>query len=185
MLTASGARFGFARTLPHVAGVVIGVGVTSGITGLGLGALLLQMPQLTLALKCAAAGWILWMAYKLLRSARLGQGQAPDRPFTLLQAALFQWINPKVWAVALAAAAGYSAGLPPLQEAARLGLAFARDQPFRLSLLDLCRVAFAGLASQSKGLVGVLVRDGLRARNLCRDGFPLALFTLCHGQPPI
>ena len=116
MLTASGARFGFARTLPQVAGVVIGVGITSGLTGFGLGALLLQMPKLTFALQLAAAAWILWMAYNLLRMARLGEGQAPDKPFTVLQAVLFQWINPKVWAVALAAAAGYGAGLPPARE---------------------------------------------------------------------
>lgn len=125
LLTASGARFGFRRTLPHVAGVAIGVGVTSGVTGLGIGALLLAQPGLTLVLKLGAAAWILWMAWKLATAARGPQAEARDRPFTFLQAVLFQWINPKVWAVALAAASGYAAGMGPWGEAARLATAFS------------------------------------------------------------
>jgi threonine/homoserine/homoserine lactone efflux protein len=125
LLTASGARFGFRRTLPHVLGVAAGVGVTSGLTALGMGALLLTLPGLTLGLKLAAAGWILWMAWKLLTAARAARREAGDRPWTFLQAVLFQWVNPKVWAIALAASVGYSAGLPPLQEAARLASAFS------------------------------------------------------------
>jgi threonine/homoserine/homoserine lactone efflux protein len=125
LLTASGARFGFRRTLPHVLGVAAGVGVTSGLTALGMGALLLTLPGLTLGLKLAAAGWMLWMAWKLLTAARAARREAGDRPWTFLQAVLFQWVNPKVWAIALAASVGYSAGLPPLQEAARLASAFS------------------------------------------------------------
>ncbi|MBK1636131.1 LysE family translocator [Rhodovulum adriaticum] len=125
LLTASGARFGFRRTLPHVAGVVIGVGVTSGLTALGIGALLLAQPGLAMGLRVLAAGWILWMAWKLLTAARAPRGAAVDRPFTLVQAVLFQWVNPKVWAIALAAASGYAAGLAPWQEALRLGSTFS------------------------------------------------------------
>jgi threonine/homoserine/homoserine lactone efflux protein len=50
---------------------------------------------------------------------------ASDRPFSVLQAALFQWVNPKVWAVVLAAAAGYSTGLGPVAEAQKLAITFA------------------------------------------------------------
>lgn len=125
MLTASGARFGFERTLPHILGVAAGVGVTSGLTGAGIGALLLQFPTLTFALKLIAAGWILWMAWKLFTSTRAKNTKTRDRPFTFIEAVLFQWVNPKVWAVALAASSAYPAGLPPLQEALRLASAFS------------------------------------------------------------
>ncbi|PQO24696.1 LysE family translocator [Rhodobacteraceae bacterium WD3A24] len=125
LLTASGARFGFRRTLPHLGGVVAGVGVTSAVTALGIGALLLAQPGLTLALRVAAAGWILWMAWTLFMSTRRPQVAARARPFRFHEAVLFQWVNPKVWAVALAAASGFSAGLPPWQEAARLAAAFS------------------------------------------------------------
>ena len=125
LLTASGARFGFRATLPHVFGVALGVGVIAALAGLGVGALVLAYPGLSLALKLVAAGWILWMAYALIRATGLSTGRAGDRPFTLWQAVLFQWVNPKVWAVAMAAAAGYGIGLPPVDEARRLALAFS------------------------------------------------------------
>lgn len=125
LLTASGARFGIARTLPHVLGVAAGVGVTSGVTGYGLGALLLAQPALMLVLKIAAAGWILWMAFKLVRAATRPSDPGRDRPFTFVEAVLFQWVNPKVWAVAMAAAAGYGLGLAPEAEAWRLASAFS------------------------------------------------------------
>lgn len=127
MLTASGARFGFRRTLPHLFGVVIGVGVIGALTGLGVGAAVLANPVLAVVLKAAAAAWILRMAWGYLNATRrLDPGtQDPGSPMTLMQAALFQWVNAKVWAVAFAAAAGYGAGLGPGWEAARLATAFS------------------------------------------------------------
>ena len=124
MVTASGARFGLRRTIPHIFGVVLGVGITAGLTAFGIGALLLEVPALTLSLKLAAAGWILWMAYKLA-TAQPREASEAERPFTFVQAVLFQWVNPKVWAVALAASAGFASGLPPLEEALRIGSAFS------------------------------------------------------------
>ncbi len=125
LLTASGARFGFRATLPHVLGVAAGVGVTSGLTALGMGALLLAMPGLTLVLKIIATGWILWMAFKLMTVAQAKRQAAEDEPWGFFRAVLFQWVNPKVWAIASAASIGYAAGLPPAQEAARLASAFS------------------------------------------------------------
>ncbi|NKX44966.1 LysE family translocator [Roseicyclus persicicus] len=125
LLTASGARFGFRATLPHVAGVVIGVGLVAGVTGLGIGALLAGQPALQFALKLAAAAWILWMARALWLSSARGPQDARARPFTLVEAILFQGVNPKLWAVALAAASGYAAGLGPWGEAQRLAIAFS------------------------------------------------------------
>lgn len=125
LITASGARFGFKPTLPHVLGVVVGVGITAGLTALGIGALLLAVPALEWALKTIASGWILYMAYKLATARPSAQPNPDERPFTFVQAVLFQWVNPKVWAIALAASAGFASGLPPLQEAFRIGSAFS------------------------------------------------------------
>ena len=124
LLTASGARFGFARTLPHLFGVALGVGVTAGLTAYGLGAFLLAFPNFTLALKILAALWILWMAWGLW-NAKPREMNNTDQPMTCLQAILFQWVNPKIWAVALAAISAYPGGLTPLGEAARLASAFS------------------------------------------------------------
>lgn len=124
LLTASGVRFGFRPTLPHVAGVAIGVGVTSGLMGFGLGAVLQTWPALELALQIIAASWIFFMAYRLWTTSGAGRVDGPDRPFTFLEAVLFQWVNPKVWAVA-AAATAYATATTPLGTAQQLALAFS------------------------------------------------------------
>ncbi|KPU84797.1 lysine transporter LysE [Marinosulfonomonas sp. PRT-SC04] len=125
MLTTSGAEFGLRRTLPHLFGVVLGVGVIAGLTGLGIGTLLIAYPQLDLTLRSIAAIWILWMAFQLWMSTMKQKSAQRKTPFTFLQAALFQWVNPKIWAVALTASSGYSIGLSPSGEALRLVVAFS------------------------------------------------------------
>jgi threonine/homoserine/homoserine lactone efflux protein len=124
LLTTSGARFGFGRTFPHLLGVVLGVGIIAGLTGFGLGALLLAYPSLTFALKILAALWIFWMAWGLWM-AKPREASSTDAPMTFVQAVLFQWVNPKIWAVALAAISAYPAGLSPVAEALRLAGAFS------------------------------------------------------------
>ena len=123
LITTSGARFGFRKTIPHVLGVVVGVGVIAFVTGAGIGALIAAQPVLERVLKIAAALWILWMAYQLWQSDPARKRQR-DAPFTFLEAVLFQWVNPKVWAVAMAATA-YVVTLAPLQQAGLLGLTFS------------------------------------------------------------
>lgn len=127
MLTASGARFGLRASLPHLLGVVLGVGVIGAVTALGVGALVLASPMLGGVLKALAAGWILFMAWTYFQATRGPAALVEDsgRPMTLWQAVLFQWVNPKVWAVAFAASAGYGAGMAPWFEAARLAIAFS------------------------------------------------------------
>jgi len=125
LLTTSGARFGFAATVPHLLGVAAGVGVTSALTGLGIGALLLEMPMLTAVLRILAAGWMLWMAWGLWQAKPAKTGSDKEKPMTFWQAVLFQWINPKVWAVAFVAVSAYPSGGPPMHEALRLATAFS------------------------------------------------------------
>lgn len=168
LLTASGARFGLRRTLPHVLGVVIGVGITAGLTGLGIGAVLRQHPQIEVTLKLIAAAWILWMAWQLVASTMRAQPEVRGKPFTVVEAVLFQWVNPKVWAVALTASSGYSVGLPPMEEALRLGSAFSGINLFvclfwsfagslLAYLLNTPRVWAAFLRVMAAALVGTAV----------------------------
>jgi len=124
MLLSSGVRFGFTRSLPHIFGVALGVGVIAGLAGLGVAAVLLNIPALALVFRILAAAWILWLAYQLMISANAPKDRSGAKPFTLLQAVLFQWVNPKVWAVALAAAAGFGGGAPLQTESLQLGMVF-------------------------------------------------------------
>lgn len=147
LLTASGARFGFRPTVPHVLGVATGVGITAGLTGLGLGALLQAMPALTMVLRILAAAWILWLAFKLFCATRAKRQDAGDKPFTFIEAVLFQWVNPKVWAVAFAASA-FVVNQGPLASGAALAIAFAG--------INLCVCLFWSSAGH---LLGRLLSD--------------------------
>ena len=124
MLTTSGARFGFRATLPHLLGVPIGTGLLAAASVLGVQSILFALPAIEFTIKLISALWILWLAWKLINASR-AKAQDRDRPFTFFQAILFQVVNPKVWAVALAASAGFSIDLNIWAEAARLFLGFS------------------------------------------------------------
>ena len=124
MLTTSGARFGFRATLPHLLGVPIGTGLLAAASVLGVQSILFALPAIEFTIKLISALWILWLSWKLI-NASLAKAQNTDRPFTFFQAILFQVVNPKVWAVALAASAGFSSDLNIWAEAARLFLGFS------------------------------------------------------------
>ncbi len=109
MLLASGVNFGFRRSLPHMAGISLGHMVMVVMTGLGLSSLLLAFPWAGTVLKLAALAYMLWLAWKIAHADAPGQGAVGARPMTFVQAAAFQWVNPKAWAMALGAIAAYAA----------------------------------------------------------------------------
>ncbi|MFN3970930.1 MAG: LysE family translocator [Gemmobacter sp.] len=108
MLLASGVNFGLWRTVPHMLGISLGHALMVFLVGLGLAGLFLAEPRLVLALKVAAVAYMLWLAWKIAHAAAPKEGTAAGRPFTALQAAAFQWVNPKAWAMALTATAVYA-----------------------------------------------------------------------------
>jgi threonine/homoserine/homoserine lactone efflux protein len=109
MLLASGANFGVRRTLPHMLGVAIGFALLILACGLLLGGLFAASPMLHTVLKVAGAVYLAWLAWKIARSDKpAGAGGTEARPLTFVQGAVFQLVNPKGWAMALSAAAGYA-----------------------------------------------------------------------------
>lgn len=100
MLMASGAKFGFGRTIPHGLGVSIGFALMVVVIGLGLGEVFEALPWLKTVLKVFAAIYLLYLAWSLL-GLKIDEAKANDRPMTFLQAAAFQWVNPKAWAMAV------------------------------------------------------------------------------------
>ena len=108
MLMASGANFGFRRTLPHMLGIVGGVSFMALLVGAGLMALFDAVPTLNLVLKLVSVGYLLWLAFKIATAAPVEERDADSRPMTFLQAAIFQWVNPKAWAMCLSAITLYA-----------------------------------------------------------------------------
>jgi len=109
MLTASGANFGLVRTVPHIAGIILGVALMNICVGLGLGALFSQFPLVQQVLRVAGSAYLLWLAYKLLNFSSIGPSDSSTkRPFGFWQAAAFQYINPKAWIMVISANASFS-----------------------------------------------------------------------------
>lgn len=108
MLMASGANFGFRRTIPHMLGVGIGFGVMILLVGLGLVRVFDAFPVTHLILTVVGVAYLLWLAWKIANAAAPGAATARARPFGFVQAALFQWVNPKAWQMALTAITLYA-----------------------------------------------------------------------------
>lgn len=109
MLIASGVTFGFRRSLPHMLGISIGFPLMIGLVGLGLGQLFDAWPVIYTALKVAGGAYMLWLAWKIANAGPAGDGGSTGTPLSFLQAASFQWVNPKAWMMAMTAIATYTA----------------------------------------------------------------------------
>ena len=174
LVAASGANFGLRRTLPHVLGIGLGFPVMALIVGLALGEIFAASAALREGLRWGGAALMLWVAWRIARAGGLGGGNAP-RPFTFVEAAAFQWVNPKGWVMALAVAAQFvhpdrpvatalivagvfaAAGLSSSLAWAGLGQALRRflAVPRRLQLFN---AAMGGLIAL--GVVVMLVEGG-------------------------
>ncbi len=108
MLIASGANFGFRRTIPHILGISIGCQILIVAIALGLGQLFSVYPQAVIALKIMGCAFLLYLALLLVRPRpKIQQQRAAANPLTFWQAALFQWVNPKAWMMFVTAVATY------------------------------------------------------------------------------
>jgi threonine/homoserine/homoserine lactone efflux protein len=106
MLTAAGATSGVLKGLPCLFGVTVGMGMMLFLVPLGLGSLVLGHPLALTALRWGGAAFLLWLAWKIATSTgptATGEG----RPVGFVEAAVFQWVNPKSWLVAVSAAGTY------------------------------------------------------------------------------
>ena len=116
MLMASGANFGFRRTLPHMLGISLGHMLMIVLVGMGLNQLFVAFPALEMGMKVAAVAYLLFLAWKIANAAPPQDGATKGKPLTFIQAALFQWVNPKAWFMAVTATTVYA----PSQEFASI-----------------------------------------------------------------
>ena len=107
MLMASGLNFGISRTMPHMLGVSFGFPLMVFCVGLGVAQVFQAFPALYTALKIISIGYLLWLALQIAMadSVKTDNGQA--QPLTFVQAAAFQWVNPKAWVMAVGISATY------------------------------------------------------------------------------
>ena len=150
LVAASGANFGFRRTLPHVLGISLGFPVMIFIVGLFLGQLFQSSLFLREALRWIGVGLLLYVAYKIATAGGLGSSTGERRPFRFHEAALFQWVNPKGWSMAIA-----------------ITLQFATpDAPMQTAIIIAAVFVFFGLASASTwAVLGVSLQRFLETEN--------------------
>lgn len=108
MLLSSGATFGLRRTLPHILGISVGCAAMVLLLGWGMSGVAEHLPQLYSVLHIASTAYLLWLAWKIATSAGPLAAEGSTRPLTALQAAAFQWVNPKAWAMVLGAISNFA-----------------------------------------------------------------------------
>jgi threonine/homoserine/homoserine lactone efflux protein len=109
MLMASGANYGYTRTIPHMLGVALGFTLMVTLVGIGLMQVFDRYPITYDLLRVCSVLYLLYLAWRIATAAAPHAGEpARGRPFTFLQAAAFQWVNPKAWTMALTAISVYA-----------------------------------------------------------------------------
>lgn len=110
MLLASGANFGFRRSLPHILGITFGCQVLLVAVAFGLGGVFVIWPQSLLVLRVLCVFILIYLAWLLVRPVRSStvDPEKQPRPLTFLEAALFQWVNPKAWMMIIAVVTTYT-----------------------------------------------------------------------------
>ncbi|PBP63436.1 lysine transporter LysE [Pseudomonas syringae] len=156
MLLASGVNFGFSRTLPHMLGISVGFFVLVLAVGFGLGSVFKAWPVLYTILRYVGAAYLLYLAWKIATSGPASDKvDSQGKPLSFMGAALFHWVNPKAWIMAIGAISTYT----PMQG-------------YFYNVLVISAVfALINLPS-----VGVWAGFGSLLRNVLRDPLGLRIF---------
>ncbi|SFI86993.1 LysE family translocator [Albimonas pacifica] len=132
LLSASGARFGLRATLPHARGVALGFPLMVFCVALGVGQAFQQSEVLRETLRWGGAALMAWLAWKIASARPAGPAEGPAapaqdgaRPWSFVQAAAFQWVNPKAWVMALGIAAPFVDAASPVRHALAAAAVFA------------------------------------------------------------
>ena len=177
MIAASGANFGWHRSLPLFLGIVLGFMTLVLAVGFGLGVTFDRYPLLHQILRYAGATYLVWLGFRIAtgwgskRPTSLESGNvaaATDdntnsggTPIGFFQGAALQWVNPKGWALAVGAMAAYT--LP--------------DRPMTPQILMIvATLGVLGIAAQL-----VWLWSGVLARRYLKSGRALRIFNLVLG----
>lgn len=125
LATASGAHFGFRRSMPLMAGIAAGLASMAALAAAGLAGVLLAKPSLQIAMKAIGSLYLIWLAWRISRSGPPHLRANIAKPTSFVGGAWMLWHNPKGWAMTLGAAASFAALADgPIRLAALLGLTF-------------------------------------------------------------
>ena len=139
MLTASGMKFGFIRTLPHLVGIPSGHIVQISLVSLGLGNLFLKFPEVQFYMKILCFFYLLYLSWTIIGSFSLIKKES-GRPLKLYEAAAFQFINPKAWTIAITVVSAFF----PTEENFLIATAFLTITAALVCFPSICAWAIFG-----------------------------------------
>ena len=139
MLTFSGLKFGFIRTLPHAIGIPLGHIFQIGLTCFGLGKIFLIYPEIQFYMKILCFLYLLYLAWKMIGSFDMVKKEI-GRPLRFYEASLFQFINPKAWSIAITVASGFF----PTEENILIGILFVTITAAVICFPSICVWALFG-----------------------------------------
>ena len=104
MLTTSGIKYGFKKTIPHILGIPLGHFFQIFLVSLGLVTLFQTYPFIQEVLKVVGCLYLFFLAYKMFGALSVKKNTTETgRPLKFYEASLFQILNPKAWVVAITA----------------------------------------------------------------------------------
>ncbi|TWB62035.1 threonine/homoserine/homoserine lactone efflux protein [Rhizobium sp. ERR 922] len=135
LATASGAHFGFRRSIPVMGGFAFGLGFMACAAAAGLGSVLMALPMLQIAMKTLGSLYLLWLAVRIGRSGQPHEVGQMARPTGFLAGVWMLWHNPKGWAMTMGAAASFAAlAESPVRLGILLGVTFCLIAAFSLAV---------------------------------------------------
>ena len=140
ILTASGIKFGFLRSIPNILGIPTGHGLQLTLVCLGLGSLFSAFPILLDILRYVGAIYILYLAYKMFGSLNITTAEDKTRPLKYYEAILFQFVNPKAWVICITAVSLFY----PEQENLFIGTLFMVVMSTVINIPSISIWAFSG-----------------------------------------
>jgi threonine/homoserine/homoserine lactone efflux protein len=108
MLMSSGLNHGVLKTVPHISGIIVGFPLMVAALGFGLGTIFQNYPVIHQVIKIVGISYLLFLAWKIANTTRANAGNHLREPLTFMQAAVFQWLNPKAWVIAIGAIAAFT-----------------------------------------------------------------------------
>jgi threonine/homoserine/homoserine lactone efflux protein len=145
--TALAANGGLPRAMRFVIAVPVGWTLLLVLCAAGIGALVVAVPSLRLAIKAVGVGYLLWLAYKLSGSGTLGRADGASLNVGFSQGVMLQFVNIKAWLLALTLVAGWIAGQP--------------DQLGRFAIVAPVMLVYAFVSNFTYALAGALLREWL------------------------
>ena len=107
MLAASGANYGFQRTIPHLSGVTIGFLTLVLASGLGLSGLFTALPHLYDVMRVLSLIFLVYLAWKIANAGPIEEARS-SKPLSFGGAFMFQWVNPKAIPVTISTITAYA-----------------------------------------------------------------------------